>query len=130
MDRPRRLCFGEVSVDLEGHSVSRQGLETHLQEEYWNALRHMIERHPNWVTKEELFKVLGVSSDGSLTKQIQRIREALGDSHRPFRFIQNERGRGYKWPPKLDHQPAAKLYIHPNGYFEHQGPVWKEHRND
>jgi DNA-binding winged helix-turn-helix (wHTH) protein len=136
MDRPRYLYFGEVALDREEHTVLREGLKSRLQEEYWNALVHLIERQPESVSKEELFHVLGISSDGTLTKQIQRIREALGDTHRPFRFIQTERSRGYKWIAKLDRQISINtarvpsLYIHPNGHFQQEGPIWKEYRND
>ncbi len=38
MATTRFLRFGEVTLDLEKHTVLREGLNSHLQEEYWSAL--------------------------------------------------------------------------------------------
>jgi DNA-binding winged helix-turn-helix (wHTH) protein len=136
MKRARYLRFGEVTMDLEEHAVLRDGLKFPLPEEYWKALMLLVERKPKLVTKQELYDVLGTVADGTLTKQIQRIREALGDTRRPFRFIKSERHEGYKWIGELDGQSATKSarvasrYIHPNGHFQKKGPIWIEHRND
>jgi len=136
MDRPRYLHFGEIALDLGEHAVLREERRSRLSEEYWNALMCLVEKRPDLVSKEELFDILGISSDGTLTKQIQRIREALGDTHRPFRFIKSERSGGYRWIAELDRQNAAisarvaSVYVHPNGRFEKTGALWREHRND
>jgi len=132
MDRPRYLHFGEVALDFEERSVSRHGLETNLPEEYWNALMYLIHRKRRWVSKDKLFRVLGVCSDGTLTQQMHRIRGAFGDNHRPYRFIDSRRNKGYRWIADSGHEDAwaANLYLHPNGYFQKEGPVWREHRKD
>jgi len=136
MDRPRYLRFGEIALDSEQHAVLREERSSRLSEEYWKALMLLVEKRPELVSKEELFDALGISSDGTLTKQIQRIREALGDTHRPFRLIKAERSGGYRWSAELDRHDAtipsrvASVYIHPNGRFENEGALWKELRND
>ena len=123
MNRARYLRFGEVTMDLEEHAVLREGLKSQVPEEYWKALMLLVERKPKLVTKQELYDVLGTVADGTLTKQIQRIREALGDTRRPFRFIKSERHQGYKWIAELDGQIATKSarvasrYIHPTVIF-------------
>jgi hypothetical protein len=130
MATTRFLRFGEVTLDLEKHAVLREGLNSHLQEEYWSALVQLVERRPELVRKKELFNVLGTSTEGTLTKQIQRIREALGDTNRPFRFIKAERGSGYRWIAVAKPARVATLYIHPNGRFQKEGLIWTEYRND
>src|SRR5205085_7946913 len=49
MATTRFLRFGEVTLDLEKHTVLREGLNSHLQEEYWSALVHLVERGPELV---------------------------------------------------------------------------------
>src|SRR5207253_9265487 len=93
MNRARYLRFGEVTMDLEEHAVLREGLKSQVPEEYWKALMLLVERKPKLVTKQELYDVLGTVADGTLTKQIQRIREALGDTRRPFRSEERRVGK-------------------------------------
>jgi len=107
MTTTRFLRFGEVTLDLEAHAVLRDARVFPLQEEYWNALVRLIEKAGKVVSKKELYDVLGTSTEGTLTKQIQRIREALGDTARPFRVIMSERGRGYKFVAVAAQQTAS-----------------------
>lgn len=105
----RFLRFGDIILDLYMCTVFREARTFHPPEEYWNALRLLVEKRPNIVNKEELFEVLGSDNDATLTKQIERIRDFLGDTAIPRRFIKSERKTGYRWIAVLESTDRAHV---------------------
>ena len=106
-DDNRFLRFSGITLDFGTRAVLREAGTVYPPEEYWKALALLVERRPHIVLKEDLSKVLGCSTDGTLTKQMERIRKSLGDTTRPWRFIKSERKIGYRWIAEGDDRAPA-----------------------
>src|SRR6266849_3550424 len=106
---PLILRFAEFTLDLGRRILDRKGETQDLPEEYMNALILLIERRPNTVSKDELCKVLQ-STAQTLPKQIEIIRNALGDHTEPRRFIKVERKQGYRFIAAPDEEPPASKH--------------------
>ena len=98
--------FGVFEVDLRAGEVRRQGSKVKLQDQPFQVLVMLLERPGEVVTREELRDRIWpagifVDFDKSLSKAINKIREALGDSTENSRFIETlpRRGTGswFRW---------------------------------
>ena len=100
---PRELVrFGVFELDLRCGEMRRQGLRIRLQEQPFQVLAMLLERPGELVTREELRKKLWpadtfVDFERGLNKDINKIREALGDTAGSPRFIETVPRRGYRF---------------------------------
>jgi TolB-like protein/DNA-binding winged helix-turn-helix (wHTH) protein/Tfp pilus assembly protein PilF len=97
-----RLCFGVFELDLRAGELRKHGLRIRLQEQPFQVLVMLLERHGEVVTREELQKRLWLADtfvdfDHGLNKAISKIREALGDSAESPRFVETVARRGYRF---------------------------------
>src|SRR6478672_8616926 len=94
--------FGVFEVDLREAELRRSGLHQKLSPQAFEALRAMLERPGELVTRDELRERLWpgnttVEYELGLKKCINRIREVLGDSADHPRFIETIPRRGYRF---------------------------------
>jgi DNA-binding winged helix-turn-helix (wHTH) protein len=121
------IRFGVFEVDLRARELRRQGSKVKLQDQPFQVLAMLLERPGQLVTREELRA--RIWSDGvfvdfekSLSKAINKIREALGDSPENSRFIETLAKRGYRFlvpveagqPAKLAELPLSSVHAAPD----------------
>ena len=98
----RRLRFGVFELDLRAGELRKHGLRVRLQEQPFQVLAMLLERHGQVVTRDELQRKLWpadtfVDFDHGLNKAISKIREALSDSAESPRFVETVARRGYRF---------------------------------
>lgn len=114
--------FGLFELDLRSGELRKAGLKIRLQEQPLQVLAMLLERPGEVVTREDLQQRLWsgdtfVDFENSLNKDINKIREALGDSAENPRFVETLPRRGYRFiapvgsrlgsKKDLDAQPVA-----------------------
>src|SRR5579859_5401326 len=105
--------FGVFEVDLRAGEVRRQGSKVKLQDQPFQVLVMLLERPGQVVTREELRDRIWpagifVDFDKSLSKAINKIREALGDSTENSRFIETLPRRGYRFLVQVESGQADR----------------------
>ena len=105
------IRFGVFDVDLQSGELRKLGVKVKLQEQPFQALVMLLERHGELITREELQKRLWgadtfVDFDRGLNKAINRLREALGDDADNPRFIETLPQRGYRFLGHVETTPA------------------------
>lgn len=111
-----RLCFDGFEIDLRsGELWARGGARIRLQDQPFQVLRVLLERHGELVTRDELKQTLWpadtfVDFDDGLKTAVRKIREALHDSTEKPRFVETIPKRGYRFVGRLTDTASA---IHP-----------------
>src|SRR6201987_430376 len=99
-DPPRFLRFGIFEADLHAGRLTKHGLRLKLQEQPFQVLAMLLEKPRELVSREELRSKLWprtiVDFHHGLNKEINKIRDALGESAEPPRFIESVGRRGYR----------------------------------
>jgi eukaryotic-like serine/threonine-protein kinase len=108
------IRFGVFEVDLRARELRRQGSKVKLQDQPFQVLAMLLERPGQVVTRDELRARIWpdgvfVDFDKSLSKAINKIREALGDSPENSRFIETLAKRGYRFLVPVESGHPAKL---------------------
>ena len=108
----RAVQFGIFEVDLRAGELRRNGSKVKLQEQPFQILAMLLERHGEVVSREELQKKLWpadtfVDFDHGLNAAIRRLRDALGDSAENPRFVETVARRGYRFLVPLNGGAAA-----------------------
>ena len=107
-----RLRFDEFEIDLHSAELWVHGNRTRLQDQPFQVLRVLLERHGQIVTREELKRKLWpadtfVDFDDGLNTAVKKIRDALGDPAEKPRYIETIPRRGYRFVGRLaDVAPA------------------------
>src|SRR5512141_847944 len=101
-EAPPVIRFGSYEVDLRAGEVRKQGVRLKVQEQPFRVLVMLLERPGEVVTREELRSKLWPSDtfvdfDNSLNTDINKLREALGDSAARPRFVETVPRRGYRF---------------------------------
>jgi len=101
-DETRIIRFGVFEVDLQTGELRRNGFQIRLQEQPFQVLATLLQRHGELVTRDELRRALWpadtfVDFDHSLNAAIKRLRDALGESAETPRFVQTVARRGYRF---------------------------------
>lgn len=128
VDSASKLRFGLFEVDLHAETLSRSGARIKVQNQPFQVLVLLLERHGEIVSREEMRRRLWgdqttVDFDHGLGIAINKLRETLGDSAENPRFIETIARHGYRFiapiseapapadapakPPGLEPQPAA-----------------------
>ena len=89
-------------MDLDAGELRKSGVKIKLQEQPFRPLAGLLERPSDVVTREELRQKLWpadtfVDLDRSLNTAASKLREALGDSAEPPRFVETLPRRGYRF---------------------------------
>lgn len=100
------LRFQEFELDLERRELRKHGLRVKLQERPLLVLQALLERPGEVVTREELRARLWgegvfVDFENGLNTAVNRLRETLGDTGGPPRFIETVPRRGYRFLARL-----------------------------
>jgi DNA-binding winged helix-turn-helix (wHTH) protein/Tfp pilus assembly protein PilF len=96
------VVFGTFEVDLKSGELRKAGMRVHLPHQPFEALRFLLERPQQLVSREELRQHLWpdntyVDYDLALKRIINRIRVALGDSADNPIFIETIPRQGYRF---------------------------------
>src|ERR1019366_4907439 len=97
-----RVSFGVFEVDRQARELRKHGVRIKLEDQPFEILTALLEKPGDIVTRSELQARLWpegtfVDFDKSLTKAVNKIRTALGDSPANPRFIETLSGRGYRF---------------------------------
>ncbi len=106
------VVFGIFEVDLNSGELRKAGLRVHLPHQPFEALRLLLERPQQIVSREELRRHLWpdntyVDYDLALKRIINRIRVALGDSADNPIFIETIPRQGYRFIAPLKKKETA-----------------------
>jgi DNA-binding winged helix-turn-helix (wHTH) protein len=91
-------AFGDYEFDTWRHELRLAGTPLHVEPKAFDLLALLIQRHHQFVSREELFTHLWPDqfvSDDALVYCVAEARRAVGDSGRVQRVIKTIRGRGY-----------------------------------
>jgi DNA-binding winged helix-turn-helix (wHTH) protein/Tfp pilus assembly protein PilF len=94
--------FGIFEADLRSGELRRNGSKVKLQELPFRALRLLLSRPNEVLSREEFRKALWpddvfVDFDHGISSGINRLRDALGDSAENPIFVETVERRGYRW---------------------------------
>lgn len=102
-----RVQFGVFEVNLRERELRKFGLRVKLQQKPFQILHRLLETPGEFVSREELAKVLWpdlhVLFDRSLNTAVNALRRALGDPGRNPRFIESRQGLGYRFIGQVVH---------------------------
>ena len=113
-----RYRFGLFEADAHVGSLVKQGRAVRLQEQPFQVLIALLERHADLVTREELRERLWpgdtfVEFDKSLGVALTKVRAALGDDAANPRFIETVPKRGYRFIAPVTVESAGLQVIVP-----------------
>ena len=100
--KARRLTFGIFELDPDTDELRKEGRLIHLRRQPVTALRLLLERAGELVTRRELTEALwpddiDVDVEQGLNHCMKEIRATLGDRPDSPRFIQTLPRRGYRF---------------------------------
>ena len=102
-----RVQFGVFEVNLRERELRKFGLRVKLQQKPFQILHRLLETPGEFVSREELARVLWpdlhVLFDRSLNTAVNALRRALGDAGRNPRFIESRQGLGYRFIAQVEH---------------------------
>lgn len=106
-DEPPVIRFGSYEADLRSRELRKQGIRLKLQEQPFRVLTMLLEHPGELVTREELRARLWPSDtfvdfDNALNTDINKLRDALGDSSANPRFVETVPRRGYRFVAPVD----------------------------
>ena len=96
------IRFGDFELDVTAGELYRNGSKLRLQEQPLQILQILLQHAGELVTREELRKWVWpgdtfVDFDHGINNAVKRLREALGDTTDPPRFIETLPRRGYRF---------------------------------
>ena len=102
MSAPTLVKFGRFEFDFPSGDLRRDGRKVALQSQPAQVLAHLLSRHGELVTREDLRRGIWaedtfVEFDTALNVAINKVRQALGDSATAPRFIETVPKRGYRF---------------------------------
>jgi TolB-like protein/DNA-binding winged helix-turn-helix (wHTH) protein/Flp pilus assembly protein TadD len=108
----RMVRFGVFEFDLGSGELWKAGRRIRLQNQPRQVLRILVARRGELVTREQLREALWpddtfVDFDNGLNVAIRKIRDAVGDVAPSPRFIETERGQGYRFIAPVTEQTEA-----------------------
>jgi DNA-binding response OmpR family regulator len=103
------VAFGDLTIDLRDQRVRVRGARVHVTPAEYRLLYHLA-RNPNRVISNRVLceRVWGPdwqATANDLKALVHRLRAKLGDNPREPRYIENQRGMGYRFVARPE--PAA-----------------------
>ena len=97
-----KVRFGAYELDGAARELRKNGVSVHLQDQPWEVLWALVERHGEVVSREELRRRLWpdgtfVDYEQSLNKAVNKLREALCNSADKPRYVETVARRGYRF---------------------------------
>jgi TolB-like protein/DNA-binding winged helix-turn-helix (wHTH) protein len=112
---PALVRFGVFEADLRSGELRRNGVRVRLQDLPFRALRLMLSRPGEVITRQEFREALWppdifVDFEQGLSSAVMRLRDALGDSADNPIFIETIERRGYRWiGPVISQTPELEV---------------------
>lgn len=102
-----QIRFGVFELDPRTRELRRNGVLVKLQDQPFQVLLALIEKPGELVTREELEKRVWpgdtfVDFEVGLSRAVNKLREALGDTAENPRFVQTLPKRGYRFIAPVD----------------------------
>ncbi len=100
----RAYAFGPYRFDAEDRLLTRDGVPVRVTPKAADLLLALVESAGHVVSKQDLIRKVWPDSfveDGSLTFQVNQLRQALGESKDGPRYIETVPRRGYKFVPPV-----------------------------
>ena len=98
--------FGPFEVNFDRRELRKHGMKIKLEDKPFEILEALLREPGRMVTREELRAKLWpdtfVSFEHCLNAAVNKLRSAVGDSSRYFRFIETVRRRGYRFIGALE----------------------------
>lgn len=99
---PALVRFGVFEADLRAGELRRNGVRVRLQDLPFRALKLLLSRPGEVITRQEFREVLWPSDvfvdfEQGISSAVMRLRDALGDSADNPIFIETIERRGYRW---------------------------------
>src|SRR4030095_3029814 len=97
-----RFRFGSFEIDGSSNELRKNGLRIRIEDQPFRILWMLVARQSAVVTREELKEALWgqdthVDFDRSLSRAVNKVRLAIGDSAANPRFIETLPRRGYRF---------------------------------
>jgi DNA-binding winged helix-turn-helix (wHTH) protein len=109
----QKVKFGVFEVDLATGELRKAGIKVKLQDQPFQVLSALLERQGEIVSREDLRQKIWrddtfIDFDQGLSKAVNKLREALGDSADNPRFVETLARRGYRFiaPVETECGPA------------------------
>lgn len=105
------LHVGDLVIDVEACSVSRDGIVLDLPDLSYRLLLSLVHHAPHRVSKDQLIEEVWqgiVVSDETLSQRIRLLRQALSDDRERQRYITSIRNQGYRLVVDVSAGPARK----------------------
>ncbi len=104
--------FSNFEIDLRAGEVWKAGRRVKLQEQPFRVLAMLVEHAGEVVTREDLRRSLWpqdtfVDFDDSINRNINKIREALGDSASHPQYVETLPKRGYRFRATIETAPPT-----------------------
>lgn len=100
---------GDLLVEVGRQRVTRGDDPIALPKLSYHLLLALLRGAPNLISGDALMKEVWprvIVSPETLNQRVKLLRDALGDDPRKPRYIEGLRGRGYRWIPPVEAQPA------------------------
>jgi len=96
--------FADCELDTARFELRRGGAAQKVEPQVFEILRFLVERHGEFVGKEELHEAIWqrrVVSDATISSRIKAARRAIGDDGTGQRLIRTVHGRGFSFVAPL-----------------------------
>lgn len=101
IDQNQRLfCFDDVKVAPADFKIWRDGKELVLEPKVFQVLVYLLNNRGRLVEKSELLDAVwkdAFVTENAMTREIAKLRKALGDDPKEARYIQTVHTRGYRF---------------------------------
>ena len=98
--RPSLLTVGELRMNLEDYTVSKQGKEIELTAKEFEILRLLLQNPRNVYTKEQIYSLIWndayLGDENAVNVHISRLRNKIEDNPRSPKYVITVWGIGYK----------------------------------
>jgi DNA-binding winged helix-turn-helix (wHTH) protein len=131
----RYVCFGAFHLDLKKEELFKDGTRVKLQGKVYQALRALLQKPGELVTRLELRTKLWpsdthVNYDANVNTTVNKLRQILGDSPEQPAFVETIPRKGYSFVSKVEYgdHPVTPPVNEPAGLSpvsEHaEGQAW------
>ena len=99
--------FGPYQIDIAQRALFCDSEAVHLTPKAFDVLLLLVQHHGQVVDKNVLMQAIWPDvavEEGNLTFNINVLRKSLGENGRDHQYIENVRGRGYKFIAKVSYQ--------------------------
>ena len=109
---PTRARFGAFELDLKAGELHKSSRTVLLQEQPFQVLRMLVQRHGEVVLREEIQKRLWpndtvVEFDHAINTAVKKLRQALDDSAENPQYIETVARRGYRLMVRVEWVEAS-----------------------